>query len=87
MAYSGYQSHAPFNIFFPFQKLSFGERQSNVIMTTVVFISCHFHDNVGLSLDQVYYDKVIRNFAEMKGYYVEKTWSVFELHSTNTFCE
>ena len=32
-------------------------------------------------------DKVICNFAEMEGYYVEKTWSVFESHSRNTFCE
>ena len=23
----------------------------------------------------------------MEGYYVEKTWSVFETHSRNTFCE
>ena len=33
------------------------------------------------------YDKVICNFAEMKGYYAEKTWSVFESHNRNTFCE
>ena len=89
--YSGYQSHAPFNDFFPFQKLSFGGRQSNVSMTIVVFILCHFHGDVRSSLDQVYslsyYDEVICNFAEMEGYYVEKTWSVFESHSTNTFCE
>ena len=51
-AYSGYQSHAPFNDFFPFQKLSFGGRQSNVSMTIVVFISCQFHGHVRLSLDQ-----------------------------------
>ena len=38
--YSGYQSHAPLNDFFPFQKLSFG--QSNVSMTIVVFISSQF---------------------------------------------
>ena len=80
MDYSGYQSHAPFSDFFPFQKLSFGGRQSNVSMTIVVFISCHFHGNVRSSLDQVYslsyYDKVICNFAEMEGYYEEKTWSV-----------
>ena len=31
--YSGYQSHAPLNDFFLFQKLSFGGRQSNVSMT------------------------------------------------------
>ena len=31
--------------------------------------------------------KVISNFAEMKDYYAEKTWSVFESHSRNTFCE
>ena len=60
-------------------------------MTIVVFISCNFHGDVRSSLDQVYslryYDKVICNFAEMEGYYAEKTWSVFESHSTNTFCE
>ena len=44
------------------------------------------------SLDRVYkslsyYDKVICNFAEMEGYYGKKTWSVFESHSRNTFCE
>ena len=91
LPHSGYQSHAPFNDFFPFQKLSFGGRQSNVSMAIVVFISCHFHGDVRSSLDQVYslsyYDKVICNFAEMEGYYVQKTWSVFESHSTNTFCE
>ena len=74
-----------------FKKLSFGGCQSNVSMTMVVFISCHFHGDVRWSLDQVYslsyYDKVICNFAKMEGYYVEKTWSVFESHSTNTFCE
>ena len=48
--YSGYQSHAPFNDFFPFQKLSFGGRQSNVSMTIVVFISCQFHGHVRPSL-------------------------------------
>ena len=31
--YSSYQSHAPPTIFFPFQKLRFGGRQSNVSMT------------------------------------------------------
>ena len=31
------------------------------------------------------YDKAICNFTEMEGYYVEKTWFVFELHSRNTF--
>ena len=31
--YSGYQSHAPFNDFFPFRKLRFGGRQSNASMT------------------------------------------------------
>ena len=31
--------------------------------------------------------KVIYNFAEMEGYYVERTWSVFELQIRNTFCE
>ena len=31
--YSGYQSHAPSNDFFPFRKLHFGGRQSNVSMT------------------------------------------------------
>ena len=40
--YSGYQSHAPLNDFFPFQKLSFGGRQSNVSMKIVVFISSQF---------------------------------------------
>ena len=44
--YSGYQSHAPFNDFFPFQKLSFGGRQSNVSMTIVVFISWQFHGHL-----------------------------------------
>ena len=34
-----------------------------------------------------YSDKVICNFAEMEGSYVEETWFVFELHSINTFCE
>ena len=43
---SGYQSHAPFNNFFPFQKLSFGGRQSNVSMTIVVFISWQFHGHL-----------------------------------------
>ena len=78
----------------PFEKLSFGGRQSNVSMTIVVFISSQFHSHVRSSLDQVYkslsyyYDKVIYNFVEMEGYYVEKTWSVFESHSRrNTFCE
>ena len=33
LAYSGYQSHAPSNDFFLFQKLRFGGRQSNVSMT------------------------------------------------------
>ena len=51
--YSGYQSHAPFEDFFPLQKLSFGGRQSNVSMTMVVFISCQFHGDVRSSLDQV----------------------------------
>ena len=51
--YSGYQSHAPFDDFFPFQKLSFGGRQSNVSMTMVVFISCQFHGDVRSSWDQV----------------------------------
>ena len=31
-----------------------------------------------------YYDKVICNFAEMEGDYVEKTWSVFESHIAET---
>ena len=48
--YSGYQSHEPFNDLFPFQKLSFGGRQSNVSMTIVVFISCQFHGHVRSSL-------------------------------------
>ena len=69
----------------------FGGRQSNVSMTTVVFISWQFHGHVQSSLDQVQslsdYDKVICNFAEMEGYYAEKTWSVFESHSRNTFWE
>ena len=71
--------------------LSFGGRQSNVSMTIVVFVSCQFHGDVRSSLDQVeslsYYGKVICNFGEMKSYYTEKTWSVFESHSRNTFCE
>ena len=78
--------------FLPFQKLSFGGRQSNVSMTIVVFISCQFQDHVRSSLDQEcqekslsYYDKVVCNFAEIEDYYVEKTWFVFELHSRNTF--
>ena len=33
VSYSGYQSHAPSNDFFPFRKLRFGGRQSNVSMT------------------------------------------------------
>ena len=32
-SYSGYQSQAPSNNFFPFRKLCFGGRQSNVSMT------------------------------------------------------
>ena len=36
-------THAPSMTFFSFQKLSFGGRQSNVSMTIVVFILCHFH--------------------------------------------
>ena len=32
-SYSGYESHAPFKDFFPFRKLRFGGRQSNVSMT------------------------------------------------------
>ena len=32
-SYSDYQSHAPSNDFFPFRKLRFGGRQSNVSMT------------------------------------------------------
>ena len=51
--YSGYQSHAPFDDFFPFQNLSFGGRQSNVSMTMFVLISCQFHGDVRSSLDQV----------------------------------
>ena len=51
--YSDYQSHASYNDFFSFQKLSFGGRQSNVSMTIVVFISCQFHGDVRSSLDQV----------------------------------
>ena len=82
--YSGYQSHASFDDFFPIQKLSFDGRQSNVAMS-------RFHGHVLSSLDQVYslsdYDKVICNFAEMKGYYAEKMWSVLQSHSRNTFCE
>ena len=75
-----------------FQKLSFGGRQSNVSMTIAVFISCQFHGDVRSSLDREkslsYYDRgVICNFAELEGYYVEKTWSVFESHSRNSFCE
>ena len=51
--YSGYHSRAPLNDFFPFEKLSFGGRQSNVSMTIVAFISCQFHSHVRSSLDQV----------------------------------
>ena len=58
-------------------------------MTIVVFISSQFHSHVQSSLDQVwlsyYCDKVIYNFAEMGGYYVEKRWSVFESHSKKQF--
>ena len=43
----------PTTIFFPFHKLSFGGRQSNVSMTIVVFISCQFHGVVRSSLDQI----------------------------------
>ena len=55
LTYSGYQSqsHAPFNDFFPFQKLSIGGRQSNVSMTIVVFISCQSHSHVRSPLDQI----------------------------------
>ena len=36
----------------------------------------------------IYYDKVIScNFAEMEGYCVKKTWSVFESYKRNTFSE
>ena len=34
-----------------------------------------------------YYDLVVCNCDEMEGYYVEKTWFVFESHCRNTFCE
>ena len=51
--YSGCQPHTPCNDLFPFQKLSFGGRQSNVSMTIVVFISCQFHSDVRSSLYQV----------------------------------
>ena len=91
LTYSGYQSHAPLNDFFSFEKLCFGGRQSKVSMTIVVFISCQFHSHVRSLFDQVqsliYYDKVICNFAEMEGYYVEITCSVFKSHSRNTFCK
>lgn len=88
--YSSYQSHASLNDPLPLQKLSSGGRQSNVSMTIVMFFSCQFHSHVWSSLDQVLlgnYDKVISNFAEMEGYYIEKTWSIFKSHSWNTFCE
>ena len=41
----------PSTTFYPFQKLSFGGRLSNVSMTIVVFISCQFHSHVRSSLD------------------------------------
>ena len=69
-----------------FSILRFRGRQSNVSMTIVVFISRQFHSHVRSSLELLY-DKVICNFAEMEGYYVEKTWSVFESHSRNTVSE
>ena len=39
LRYSGYQSHAPSNDFFPFLKVRFGGRQSNVSMTITMTIS------------------------------------------------
>ena len=36
---------------------------------------------------QLLWQSNLQSFAEMEGYYVEKTWLVFESHSTNTFCE
>ena len=41
-------------------------------------------------IDQLWQSNLqFENFAEMEGYmyYVEKTWSVFESHRRNTFCE
>ena len=43
----------PSTIFFPFEKLSFGGRQSNVSMTIVVFISSPFHSHVRSSFDNL----------------------------------
>ena len=62
--YSGYQSHAPYNDFLPFQKLS-GVRQSNVSMTIVVFISCQFHGDVRSSLDHSLQNR--RDFLRISG--------------------
>ena len=68
--YSGYQSHGPFNY---------------VLVTS---IKC-FHDNSHRRWIRynrsVIMTEIICNFAKMEGYYVEKTWPVFESHSRNTF--
>ena len=90
--YSGYQSHAPLNDFFPIWKTKFWWTS----------LKC-FHDNSRVHFVSVsqpcslvrrikykslnYSDRVICCFAEMEGYHVEKTWSVFESHSRNTFCK
>ena len=37
------------------------------------------------NLSDGYHDRVICNSAEMEGYYVEKTWSVFESHRETLF--
>ena len=88
--YSGYQSHAPLNDFFLISKIKFWRTSFKMFPWEywVVFISCQFHRQVRSSLDQVKslsnYDKVICNFAEMEGYYLEKTlvclWITWEKH-------
>ena len=57
---------APLNNFFPFEKLSFGGRQSNVSMTIVMFISCQFHSHIQSSLDQVYIAQLLQNNLQFR---------------------
>ena len=89
--YSGYQSHAPFNDFFPISKTKFWWTS----------VKC-FHDDSCVNFGLVSPPRSIVvgsgiiahllwqstcNFAEMKGSYAEKTWSFFESYDRNTFSE